>query len=412
MNNFTSHGLSDIEVHTLLAQEYERQNNTVSLIASENLASTQIRHSQSSVFTNKYAEGYPGKRYYGGCEIADKLELLCQERACKLFDAKYANVQPHSGSQANMAVFNALLNPGDTILGMDLSAGGHLSHGSHINFSGKVYKSIAYGLNEKELIDMDQVKRLALEHKPKMIIAGTSAYSKIIDWQLFREIADEIGAIFLADIAHVAGLIAAKQYPNPVNIADVLTSTTHKTLKGPRGGIILTNHENIFKKINKGIFPGIQGGPLMHVIASKAICFHDAISEEYQTYISNVLANNKAICNELSKNFDIVSGGSDTHLCIVKLADCTGKEAEAWLANHGIIVNKNMIPNDTNSPFETSGIRIGTPSCTSRGFGVEECIQLAKYITKIIQNQNQVSETIKQEVISLCKKYPIEQYLD
>ncbi len=409
MNQFITHGILDRPMNELLFEEYERQNNTISLIASENLASTQIRYAQSSVFTNKYAEGYPGKRYYGGCEVADKVETLCQERVCKLFNAKYANVQPHSGSQANMSVFGSLLNPGDTILGMDLSAGGHLTHGSKVNFSGKMYNSISYGLNENETIDMDEVEKLALEYKPQMIIAGTSAYSKTIDWQRFRDIADKIGAIFLADIAHVAGLIAAGKYHNPISIADILTSTTHKTLKGPRGGLILTNSESIFKKVNKGIFPGMQGGPLMHVIAAKAMCFNDAQSDEYKEYIQNVLDNSQAMCKELSKDFEIVSGGTDTHLFIMKLDNCTGKDAEKWLADAGIIVNKNMIPQDQRSPFETSGIRIGTPACTSRGFGTQECIQIAKYIKEIIFNKGSNS-SIKQEISALCKKFPIDKY--
>ncbi|QEK37897.1 serine hydroxymethyltransferase [Candidatus Cytomitobacter indipagum] len=407
MNDFTLHGSRDLETHSLLAQEHEKQNNTISLIASENLASTQVRHAQSSVFTNKYAEGYPGKRYYGGCEIADKLEILCQKRACELFGAKYANVQPHSGSQANMAVFNALLKPGDVILGMDLSSGGHLTHGSKVNFSGKIYNSISYGLSDDELIDMNQVRKIALEHSPKMIIAGTSAYSRVVDWEGFRKIADEVNAILLVDMAHVAGLIAAGEYPNPVNFADVVTSTTHKTLKGPRGGIILTNHENIFKKINSGVFPGIQGGPLMHIIAAKSICFNDASSDEFKNYAKQVILNSKAMTEELSKKFQIVSHGTDTHLCIVKLDNCSGKEAEKWLSDAGIIVNKNMIYKDTRSPRETSGIRIGTPLCTSRGFNENECKQIAKYIIEIIDSKGEKSSGIRLKVEELCKLHPI-----
>ncbi len=406
MNNFISHGILDREISELIYEENQRQNNTISLIASENLASTQIRHVQSSLLTNKYAEGYPGKRYYGGCEVVDKIETLCQKRVCELFGVKYANVQPHSGSQANMAIFTNLLNPGDTILGMDLSSGGHLTHGSKVNFSGKIYNSIAYGLNSEEIIDMNQVEELALKHKPKIIIAGTSAYSRVVDWAKFREIADKVGAIFLADMAHVAGLVAAGKYPSPINIADIITSTTHKTLKGPRGGIILTNNQELFKKVNKGIFPGIQGGPLMNTIAAKAICFNDALSPEYKHYIENVINNSKVICEELAKDFEIVSGGTDTHLFIMKTNHLSGKDAEQRLSDVGIILNKNMISNDSRSPMETSGIRIGSPSGTSRGFGEKEFKQIGSYIRKVLKDEN--IDEIKLKVQELCNKFPVD----
>ncbi|USO00750.1 MAG: serine hydroxymethyltransferase [Alphaproteobacteria bacterium] len=407
MNDFLSHGLPDCELQQLLYEELKKQNETISLIASENLASTRVRYVQSTVLTNKYAEGYPGKRYYAGCEFVDQIEQLCQQRACTLFQAKYANVQPHSGSQANFAVFMSLLEPGDTILGMDLASGGHLTHGSKVNMSGKFFNTVTYGLDDKECIDMNEVDRLAKLYKPKLIIAGTSAYSRIIDWSLFHKVAKENNALLLVDMAHVSGLIAAGRFPNPLPHADVVTSTTHKTLKGPRGGIILTNNEEIYKKINKGVFPGSQGGPLMHIIAAKAMCFHDAMSEQFRSYIDQVLLNAKVMCEQLSHKFQIVSETTETHLFVLKLNNCTGLEAEKWLADAGIMVNKNMIPNDVQTPIKTSGIRIGTPLCTARGFGTRESVKVAEYIEKLIESKGQDSIMIKQEIEELCKKFPV-----
>ncbi|MDN5338640.1 MAG: glycine hydroxymethyltransferase [Thermotogaceae bacterium] len=370
------------------------------------------------VMTNKYAEGYPKKRYYGGCEFVDKAELLAIERAKKLFNCKYANVQPHSGSQANMGVYLALAEPGDTILGMSLSHGGHLTHGATVNFSGKIFNSVQYGVNPRtEMIDYDEVRKLALEHRPKIIIAGGSAYSRIIDFKKFREIADEAGAYLVVDMAHFAGLVAAGIYPNPLEHAHVVTSTTHKTLRGPRGGLILTNDEELIKKINKMIFPGIQGGPLMHVIAAKAVCFKEALTDEFKEYQKQVVNNAKKLAQEISeRGMRIVSGGTDTHLMLVDLTQkgISGKAAEKALEKVGITVNKNTIPNETRSPFVASGIRIGTPAVTTRGMKEDEMVEIAEIISNVIDNTNEDSEVpddIKnwalEKVKKLCERFPL-----
>ncbi|MDI3473473.1 MAG: glycine hydroxymethyltransferase, partial [Thermotogaceae bacterium] len=369
---------TDPEVYEALLDELKREEYGLELIASENFTSPAVMEAMGSVMTNKYAEGYPKKRYYGGCEFVDKAELLAIERAKKLFNCKYANVQPHSGSQANMGVYLALAEPGDTILGMSLSHGGHLTHGATVNFSGKIFNSVQYGVNPRtEMIDYDEVRKLALEHRPKIIIAGGSAYSRIIDFKKFREIADEAGAYLVVDMAHFAGLVAAGIYPNPLEHAHVVTSTTHKTLRGPRGGLILTNDEELIKKINKMIFPGIQGGPLMHVIAAKAVCFKEALTEEFKEYQKQVVNNAKKLAQEISeRGMRIVSGGTDTHLMLVDLTQkgISGKAAEKALEKVGITVNKNTIPNETRSPFVASGIRIGTPAVTTRGMKEDEMV--------------------------------------
>lgn len=403
----------DVEVYNAIVEEAKRQEEGIELIASENFVSKAVMEAAGSVFTNKYAEGYPGKRYYGGCVNADVVESLAIERLKEMFGAKYANVQPHSGSQANMGVYVSLLEAGDKILGMGLSAGGHLTHGYKINFSGKNYVGIEYGLNaETELIDFEQVRALALEHKPKIIVAGASAYSRIIDFKKFREIADEVGAYLMVDMAHIAGLVAAGEHPNPIEYADVVTSTTHKTLRGPRGGIILTNNEEIAKKIDKTIFPGIQGGPLVHIIAAKAVAFKEALQPEYKEYQKQVRKNAKAMADELVKEgLRIVSGGTDNHLMLVDLRpkNVTGKAAEEALEKAGITCNKNAIPNDPEKPFITSGVRLGTPAITARGMKEEEARKIAGMIVKVLENINdeeKISE-VKKEVVELTKKFPL-----
>ena len=395
-----------------LLKEIERQNNNIELIASENYVSKDILELQGSVFTNKYAEGYPGKRYYGGCENVDIVEKLAIEYACKLFNAKYANVQPHSGSSANMAVYRALLNHGDTVMGMNLSDGGHLTHGHPFNFSGIDYRIVDYKVNPTTgYLDYDNIREIALQEKPKMIIAGASAYSRKIDFDKFREIADEVGAYLFVDMAHIAGLVAAHLHMNPVDYADVVTSTTHKTLRGPRGGIILTNNEEIIKKINKTIFPGIQGGPLMHVVAAKAQCFYEALDPSFVTYQEQVLKNIKALSDYLiSKGMTVVSGGTDNHLILLDVYNSlgiTGKEAEEILDSVNITVNKNTIPNETLSPMKASGIRIGSPAMTTRGLTEEDFILIGDIIYNVLNNytDEKVLNREKKRVLSLTNKY-------
>lgn len=408
--NFDNLKISDKDVFNIIEMENSRQNNNIELIASENFTSKAVMEAMGSGLTNKYAEGYPDKRYYGGCEEVDKVEKLAIERLRELFGAEYANVQPHAGSQANMAVYLSVLDPGDTILGMNLSHGGHLTHGSPVNFSGKLFNFISYGVNkETEFIDYDEIRSLALEHKPKMIVAGASAYSRIIDFERIRSICDEIGAYFMVDMAHIAGLIAAGYHPSPVPYADFVTTTTHKTLRGPRGGAILCK-EKYSKAIDKAIFPGIQGGPLMHVIAAKAVCFGEALKTEYKEYIEQVIVNAKALEEELKKyNFRIVSGGTDNHLLLIDLnnKNITGKDAEKLLDSVGITVNKNTIPFETKSPFITSGIRIGTPAVTTRGFKEEEMKEIAYLINYVIENRDKDLSEIKHKVREMCNKYPL-----
>ena len=403
----------DKEIYNAIIEEEKRQEEGIELIASENFVSKAVMEAAGSVFTNKYAEGYPEKRYYGGCGNADTVEKLAIERLKKLFGAKYANVQPHSGSQANMGVYIALLEPGDKILGMGLSSGGHLTHGYKINFSGKIYHGIEYGLDpETEMLDYDAIRKLALENKPKMIVAGASAYSRIIDFKKFREIADESGAYLMVDMAHIAGLVAAGEHPNPMEYADVVTSTTHKTLKGPRGGIILTNNEEIAQKVDRVVFPGIQGGPLMHIIAAKAVAFKEALSSEFKIYQKQVVKNARALSEELVKGgLRIVSGGTDNHLMLVDLRPkgVTGKLAEEKLEEAGITCNKNAIPNDPEKPFITSGIRLGTPAITARGMKEEEAVKIGQMILKVLENIND-SEKIKEvknEVLKLTERFPL-----
>ena len=403
----------DLEVYNAIVEEENRQEEGIELIASENFVSKAVMEAAGSVFTNKYAEGYPGKRYYGGCVNADVVESLAIERLKKLFGAKYANVQPHSGSQANMGVYVGLLEAGDKILGMSLSAGGHLTHGYKINFSGKNYIGLEYGLHpETELIDYEAVREIALREKPKMIVAGASAYSRIIDFKKFREIADEVGAYLMVDMAHIAGLVAAGLHSNPLEYADVVTSTTHKTLRGPRGGVILTNNEEIAKKIDKTIFPGIQGGPLVHIIAAKAVAFKEALSPEYKEYQEQVVKNAKVLSEELTKGgLRIVSGGTDNHLMLVDLRPMgvTGKLAEAKLEEAGITCNKNAIPNDPEKPFITSGIRLGTPAITTRGFKEEETRQVAQFILTVLGNidDSEKIAQVKEQVFKLTEKFPL-----
>ncbi len=404
----------DNELHQAIQDEHQRQEDHIELIASENYASPRVLEAQGSQLTNKYAEGYPGKRYYGGCEFVDKVEQLAIDRAKALFGADYANVQPHSGSQANMAVFMALLQPHDTILGLSLADGGHLTHGAKPNFSGKIYNAIQYGLNAATgEIDYDQVEALALEHKPKMIIAGFSAYSRIWDWQRFRDIADKVGAYLFVDMAHVAGLVAAGLYPNPVPIADVVTSTTHKSLRGPRGGIILCkSNPELEKKFDSNIFPGIQGGPLMHVIAAKAVAFKEAMEPEFKIYQQQVIDNARAMANVfMARGFDVVSGGTDDHLMLVSLIakGITGKAADAALGKAHITVNKNAVPNDPQSPFVTSGIRVGTPAPTTRGFKEAEMIEIAEMMCDVMENMEDESviAAVREKVSVLCKKFPV-----
>lgn len=408
----------DADIWAAMQAEDQRQEDHIELIASENYASPAVMEAQGSQLTNKYAEGYPGKRYYGGCEHVDIIEQLAIDRACELFGATYANVQPHSGSQANAAVFLALVEPGATILGMSLAEGGHLTHGAKPSFSGKLYNAIQYGLNpETGEIDYDEVERLALEHKPAMIIAGFSAYSKIIDWAKFREIADKIGAYLFIDMAHVAGLVAAGVYPNPMQHAHVVTTTTHKTLRGPRGGLILSacGDEAIYKKLNSAVFPGGQGGPLMHVIAAKAVCFKEAMLPEFKTYQAQVVKNAQAMAKVvMDRGYDVVSNGTEDHLILISLISkgLTGKDADAALGLANITVNKNAVPKDPQSPFVTSGLRVGTPAVTTRGFKEAECIELAGWICDILDDMNNpaVIEAVKQKVTALCARFPV--YLD
>jgi glycine hydroxymethyltransferase len=404
----------DEELWSAIQAEEHRQEDHIELIASENYASPRVLQAQGTVLTNKYAEGYPGKRYYGGCEHVDVVESLAIERAKTLFAADYANVQPHSGSQANAAVFMALLNPGDTILGMSLAHGGHLTHGAKVNFSGKLYNAIQYGLDTSTgLIDYDEVARLAQEHRPKMIIAGFSAYSRVVDWAFFRKVADDVGAYFLVDMAHVAGLVAAGAYPNPVAIADVTTTTTHKTLRGPRGGLILAKaNEEIEKKLNSLVFPGIQGGPLMHVIAAKAVALKEAMQPEFKTYQQRVVTHAQAMAGRfMARGLNIVSGGTDNHLMLVDLISrgVTGKAVDAALGRAHITVNKNAVPNDPQSPFVTSGIRIGTPAVTTRGFTEADCVNLADWICDVIDDLDNeaVIERVRDDVSQICKRYPV-----
>jgi glycine hydroxymethyltransferase len=404
----------DPELKAAIEAERRRQEDHIELIASENYASPRVLEAQGSVLTNKYAEGYPGKRYYGGCEHVDVAEQLAIERAKKLFGAAYANVQPHSGSQANAAAYLALITPGDTILGMSLDHGGHLTHGAKVNFSGKLFNAVQYGLDPATgEIDYAQVERLAHEHKPKLIVAGFSAYSRVIDWNRFRKIADDVGALFMVDMAHVAGLVAAGLYPNPVPIADVVTTTTHKTLRGPRGGMILARaNEAIEKKLNSLVFPGTQGGPLMHVIAAKAVALLEALQPEFKDYQKQVVANARAMANALiERGYKIVSGGTDNHLFLVDLIgrDITGKEADAALGRAHITVNKNAVPNDPRPPFVTSGLRIGTPAATTRGFRETEVIQLANWIADILDanGADAAVEKVRGQVEELCRKFPV-----
>ncbi len=404
----------DDQLWNAMQEEVLRQEEHIELIASENYASPRVMQAQGSVLTNKYAEGYPGKRYYGGCEYVDVVEQLAIDRVKALFGADWANVQPHSGSQANGAVFLALIQPGDTVLGMSLAHGGHLTHGAKVNFSGKSYHAVQYGLDPATgEIDYAQVERLAREHKPKLIIAGFSAYSRVIDWARFRAIADEVGAFLLVDMAHVAGLVAAGVYPNPVPFADVVTSTTHKTLRGPRGGIILGKaNPEIEKKINSAIFPGIQGGPLEHVIAAKAVAFKEALEPDFKTYQQQVVKNARAMAKVfMDRGFDVVSRGTDNHLFLVSFIEqgLTGKDVDAWLGAANITINKNSVPNDPQSPFVTSGIRIGTPAITTRGFGEAECVDLAGWMCDVIDVKGDAAtvEAVKGKVLAVCKRLPV-----
>jgi len=403
----------DKELADAMSSEVIRQEEHIELIASENYASPRVMEAQGSVLTNKYAEGYPSKRYYGGCEHVDKVEQLAIDRLKELYGADYANVQPHSGSQANGAVFFALLQPHDTIMGLSLAQGGHLTHGCPVNFSGRFYNAIQYGLTPTGEIDYDQVEALAKEHKPKMLIAGFSAYSKVWDWARFREIADMVGAYLLVDMAHVSGLIAADMYPNPVSVADVVTSTTHKTLRGPRGGIIIARkNDEITKKINSMVFPGMQGGPLMHVIAAKAVAFKEALQPEFKEYQKQVVANARAMVKQFqARDYDIVSGGTDNHMFLVDLIKkgITGKAADAALGNANITVNKNTVPNDPQSPFVTSGIRIGAPAITTRGFKEAECVELVNWMCDVMNDVEniEVQDRVKKAVVELCSRFPV-----
>ena len=403
----------DPELWASMEAEEQRQEDHVELIASENYASKRVTEAQGSCLTNKYAEGYPHKRYYGGCEHVDKAETLAIDRAKQLFGADYANVQPHSGSQANAAVFQALIKPGDTILGMSLDHGGHLTHGSHVNFSGKNYNAIQYGLNDVGTIDYEEVQRLATEHQPKMIVAGFSAYSQVMDWSRFRDIADSVGAYLLVDMAHVAGLVVTGHYPNPVSFADVCTTTTHKTLRGPRGGLIVARaNPDLEKKFNSAVFPGQQGGPLMHVIAAKAVAFKEALEPEFADYQGKVCVNAKAMAEVFqSRGFKIVSGGTENHLMLVDLVakGITGKAADAALGKAHITVNKNSVPNDPQSPFVTSGIRVGTPAITTRGFGPEEARDLTGWMCDVMDNidDEAVNAQVRAKVTALCARFPV-----
>ena len=404
----------DPELAQAIALENQRQEDHIELIASENYCSPRVLEAQGSQLTNKYAEGYPGKRYYGGCEHVDVVENLAIERAKALFGAEYANVQPHAGSQANTAVFGALLNAGDTVLGMSLAHGGHLTHGSHVNFSGKIYNAVQYGIDADGVINYAEIEALALEHKPKMIIGGFSAYSGLVDWAKFREIADKVGAYLLVDMAHVAGLVAGGVYPNPVPHAHVVTTTTHKTLAGPRSGLILSacGDEDIYKKLNSSVFPGNQGGPLCHVIAAKAVAFKEALAPEFKTYMAQVVKNAQAMVSVFQeRGYKIVSNGTQNHLFLLDLIDkdITGKDADAALGNAHITVNKNSVPNDPRSPFVTSGLRIGTPAITRRGFKAAEAMQVANWICDILDNMDDpsVSARVQSEVAALTKQFPV-----
>jgi len=420
LNNFFDSGLetTDVDLFKSISDEFNRQQNQIELIASENIVSKAVLEAQGSVLTNKYAEGYSGKRYYGGCEFVDVAETLAIERAKKLFDCQFANVQPHSGAQANGAVYLALVKPGDTILGMSLNSGGHLTHGAKPAQSGKWFNAIHYEVKKDTgLIDYENVEKLAIENNPKLIIAGGSAYSRVINFKRFREIADKVNAYLLVDMAHFSGLVAGGAYPNPTKYADVVTTTTHKVLRGPRGGMILTNNADLAKKFNSAVFPGLQGGPLMHVIAAKATCFKEALSKDFQKYTSDVIQNAKTLSNSLIKNdFKIFSGGTDTHLMLLDLRNfqVTGKDAEASLGRANITCNKNGIPFDTESPMITSGIRLGTPACTTRGFGFKEFTLIGDLISKVIKGlskdpaENVKNEQeVKKEVIDLCTSFPI-----
>ncbi|WP_238884941.1 serine hydroxymethyltransferase [Clostridium sp. YIM B02551] len=408
--NFTNLKEMDSDILNLINKELDRQQYGIELIASENFTSKAVMEAMGSYLTNKYAEGYPAKRYYGGCHVVDEVESLAIERAKELFGAEHANVQPHSGSQANMAVYFTILNPGDTVLGMNLSHGGHLTHGSPVNFSGKLFNFVSYGVDkETETINYDEVRRLALEHKPKLIVAGASAYSRVIDFKKFKEIADEVGALFMVDMAHIAGLVAAGVHPSPVPYADFVTTTTHKTLRGPRGGLILCK-EKYAKDLDKSIFPGMQGGPLMHIIAAKAVCLKEALDPSFKEYGKNVVENCAVLSEELVKNgFKIVSNGTDNHLILLDLnnKDITGKEAEKLLDTVGITVNKNTVPNETRSPFVTSGIRIGTAAVTTRGFGKEDMKEIASIISYVIENKDEDLKEAKARVRALCEKHPL-----
>lgn len=411
---------SDPVIAKSIFRELNRQKFQIELIASENIVSRAVLEAQGSIFTNKYAEGYPGKRYYGGCEFSDEIEQVAIERLCQLFNAKFANVQPHSGASANLSVYLALLQPGDTILGMSLAAGGHLTHGAARTISGMWLKSVQYGIGSDDgLIDYEQAEKLAHEHRPKLIVAGISSYPRIVDWKKFRKIADEVGAILMVDMAHVAGLVAAGIYPSPIGIADIVTSTTHKTLRGPRGGVIMTNNEELSKKINSAVFPGLQGGPLMHVIAAKAVAFGEALSPEFKTYAKQIVANAKILADVLIKRgLKITTGGTDCHLMVVDLTPLqtlTGKEAEKVLERAGLTCNKNAIPNDPRSPFITSGLRFGTAAGTTRGFKEKEFERIGNMIADILEGfvkngeeaNRALEEKTKSEVVSLCKQFPI-----
>ena len=408
--NFDNVKKVDEEVYALMEKELNRQQKGIELIASENFASEAVMEAMGSYLTNKYAEGYPGKRYYGGCYVVDEIEDIARNRAKELFGAEHANVQPHAGSQANMAVYFTILKPGDTVLGMDLSHGGHLTHGSPVNFSGRLFNFVSYGVDkETERINYDEVRKIALECKPKLIVAGASAYARIIDFKKFREIADEVGAYFMVDMAHIAGLVAAGLHPSPVPYADFVTSTTHKTLRGPRGGLILCK-EKYAKDLDKNIFPGMQGGPLMHVIAGKAVCFKEALDPSFKEYMTKVVNNCRVLGEELvNRGFKLVSDGTDNHLILVDLnnKDVTGKEVENLLDTIGVTVNKNTVPNETRSPFVTSGIRIGTAAVTTRGFEEEDMKVIAEIIDEAIQNREGDLSTLRGKVEALCDKHPL-----
>lgn len=408
--NFENIQREDKEIYDLIEKELVRQQKGIELIASENIVSPAVMEAMGSYLTNKYAEGYPNKRYYGGCHVVDEIEQIAIDRAKELFGAEHANVQPHSGSQANMAVYFAVLEPGDTVLGMDLSHGGHLTHGSPVNFSGKLFNFVSYGVDkETEMIDYENVRKLAIENKPKLIVAGASAYARILDFPKFREIADEVGALLMVDMAHIAGLVAAGVHPSPVPYSDFVTTTTHKTLRGPRGGLILCK-EKYAQVLNKNIFPGIQGGPLEHIIAAKAVCFKEALDPSFKTYGENVVENCKELAEQLiARGFKIVSGGTDNHVFLVDLnnKDITGKEAEALLDSVGITVNKNTVPNETRSPFVTSGIRIGTAAITTRGFVKDDMAEIAAVISEAIEKRDGDLSALKTRIETLCDKHPL-----